>query len=115
LDGRLPVAKPVDFALAFPVFRLDIAIVGAAPELDGAAGGVKMSRSKTIALALGAATTIAVAAGPAWAKRMDIYNSKHGCEQLVTATHPDLKGHDRGAEIKKCKADPDGYNKATGI
>jgi hypothetical protein len=57
------------------------------------------------------ATWTAVLTTPAAATRMDKHNAGHGCEQLVTVNHPDLKGKERGAEIKKCKADPDGYNK----
>lgn len=58
---------------------------------------------------------IGLLASPASAMRMDKRNARHGCASLVTVAHPDLKGKARRDEIKKCKADPDGYSKASGI
>jgi hypothetical protein len=40
---------------------------------------------------------------------------KGGCGQLVTIKHPDLKGPERGAEIKKCSANADAYSKQAGF
>jgi hypothetical protein len=38
-----------------------------------------------------------------------------GCGQLVTLKHPDLKGPERSAEIKKCSANGDAYSKQAGF
>jgi hypothetical protein len=59
--------------------------------------------------------TLALATGPALAKNMMVYNNKTGCRTLVDQAHPGLKGRARGDEIRKCKSDPDAYNKAAGF
>ena len=41
--------------------------------------------------------------------------SGRGCGGLVTVAHPDLKGPLRRAEIAKCNADADAYNKQSGF
>jgi hypothetical protein len=70
---------------------------------------------KTISLAVAVVAALALSAGQAGAHRMNAYNARHGCETLVKQAHPDLKYKDRVAEIRKCKADPDGYSKAAGF
>ena len=58
---------------------------------------------------------MALAAAPALAMRMDKKNARDACYNVVMAAHPGIDGKARGAEIKKCKADPDAYNKASGL
>ena len=58
---------------------------------------------------------LALLASPAPAKNMMLYNARTGCRSLVDQAHPDLKGKMRGDEIRKCKSDPDAYNKAAGF
>jgi hypothetical protein len=70
---------------------------------------------KTISFAVAVAATLALSAGQADAHRMNLWNARHGCETLVKQAHSDLKYKERVAEIKKCKADPDAYNKAAGF
>jgi hypothetical protein len=38
-------------------------------------------------------------------------SARKGCGQLVTAMYPDLKGHARHQEFKKCMASPNTYSK----
>jgi hypothetical protein len=38
-------------------------------------------------------------------------SARKGCGQLVTVMYPDLKGHARHEEFKKCMANPDTYSK----
>ena len=59
--------------------------------------------------------TFALASSPVAAKNMAAYNARTGCRSLVDQVHPDLKGKMRGDEIRKCKNDPDAYNKAAGF
>jgi hypothetical protein len=74
-----------------------------------------MARMGMIHLGMAAAAWLALLATPATAMNMTIRNAKAGCGSLVKAAHPDLKGKERGAEIKKCKDDPEGYNKSSGL
>ena len=57
----------------------------------------------------------------ATSKSADAFNAnahavgKGGCGQLVTLKHPDMKGPERSAEIKKCSANADAYSKQSGF
>ncbi len=74
-----------------------------------------MSLFKSVAVGVTAMTVISLGASPAYALRMDRRNAMQGCGNLVSTAHPDAKGKQRGAEIRKCKSDPDAYNKAAGF
>lgn len=39
-------------------------------------------------------------------------NAARGCAMLVTVDHPEMKGDKRRAEIAKCNADAEAYNKS---
>ncbi len=58
---------------------------------------------------------LALAVTPAGAMNMMRHNARIGCASLVTQVHPDVAGKGRGAEIRKCKQDPEGYSKAAGF
>ena len=60
-------------------------------------------------------TLAALPTAPASAKNMMLYNQRQGCGNLVKQTHPDLERKARRAEVKKCKDDPDAYNRASGL
>jgi hypothetical protein len=40
---------------------------------------------------------------------------RQGCRMLVKVAHPDLKARPFRAEVQKCRADPDAYNKSSGF
>ena len=67
---------------------------------------------------LGFMTTVsvfAISSGGAEAQHVLKRSASQACGQLVTVKHPEMKGDARKAEIAKCKADGDAYNKQAGF
>jgi hypothetical protein len=60
-------------------------------------------------------SVFAIFSGGAEAQHVLKRNARHACRQLVTVTHPEMKGDARKAEIANCNADEDAYNKQAGF
>ncbi len=74
-----------------------------------------MAKTSLVNFAIAVAATVGLLTGSAQAMNMLKHNARVACGALVTQAHPDLKGKERSAEIKKCKGDGDAYNKAAGF
>ena len=71
--------------------------------------------SRNIISTVAALSTIVLCGYPASATNMLKHNAGQACYNVVMAAHPDIKGKARGDEIRKCKVDPEAYNKASGL
>ena len=73
--------------------------------------------NKIVSCAILGALVIGLAAGPASAlgTMREEHQKRNACGSLVKATHSDLKGKAFAAEVAKCKADPEGYSKSSGM
>ena len=72
-----------------------------------------MSLRKVLGLAM---VLAGLSTNPAYAIIDFIFHDpRPGCRQLIRMTHPDLKGPEFREEMRKCIADPQGYNDASGL
>jgi hypothetical protein len=61
------------------------------------------------------ALSVWLAASKSAEARNLVNRGNKGCASLVTVKHPDLKGPELSAEIKKCNANADAYSKQAGF